>query len=489
MYAIFNEQGYKFYDNNGFLLFADNNDTYEDENEKISHYFLFEYASADLSKLPEYFNDYITKKMDTTTFELKDYADDYEDIDRIKNILISAHPYYKTNEMYKKIIINTIGNYFNKLLLYSAIERRTLNPSFPEQEEWYLEKLRGLMPNSLVKNATYPDGLYPIDFRRYYEYKVMLDQKKELNAGGKDADDYEFILDGIPQNMPQGFKSELFCQKCVCDLLNLLYLLNSDELFLKMNLPNNKEVENLKFPMKKLNIYQRIWLFENIFFRMYQWKYIFEENNIPFRPQSNFVNVDDANYKTDNYDKTNNIYASLYNYKKINLRSTAFIPKSKNDYFKSAIDYAAQIQTTTSYEKFGKYEITGLLELLYLEVMFMIQSGHLISKCKNCNKYFISDDLKTKYCQRTDESGVTCLKISQKKRRKTKLQEPANKLYDTYYSKLFARIKNGQIDKKQFAKWKIEASSKRDKVLKNELNYKEFEEWCKKFDKHKSNYF
>lgn len=265
------------------------------------------------------------------------------------------------------------------------------------------------MPNSLVKNATYPDGSYPIDFRRYYEYKVMLDQKKELNAGGIDTDDYEWVLDGIPWDMPQGFKPELFCQKCVCDLLNLLYLLNSDELYNEMNLQDSTKA---KTPIKNLNIPQRIWLFESILFRMYEWSDIFRKSNIPFRPQTYFVDIDDVNHKTD-----------------------------KIDYFKSAIDYAAQIKNKTFYEKFGRYEINGLLELLYLEVMFMIQSGHLISKCNNCNKYFISDDLKTKYCKRTDEDGVTCLKISQRERRKTKSQEPAIKLYNTYYSKLLARMK------------------------------------------------
>lgn len=194
-YVEFNEQEYKYFDNNHNCLFS----IYKDE--YYSHYALFKYASTPLEKLPILFQEYISEKIDIITFELKDHSDkDDKTINKIKEILTSAHPYYKYE--CDKVIIKTIGEYYNKLLLYSIYRCQILNRELPFQDSWYYDRLIHLMPTALINNGDFPDGLYPDDFYRIY--KDLLDIK--------DFDprkiEEKFIFN-VPSKMPQGFSVEL----------------------------------------------------------------------------------------------------------------------------------------------------------------------------------------------------------------------------------------------------------------------------------------
>jgi len=77
-------------DKNNNILFSANN----------THNYLFDYVATDLSCLPKILEQYIAKRINTSTFELRKYKNNIEDINKIKKILISTHPYYKYE--YKK---------------------------------------------------------------------------------------------------------------------------------------------------------------------------------------------------------------------------------------------------------------------------------------------------------------------------------------------------------------------------------------------------
>lgn len=240
--------------------------------------------------------------------------------------------------------------------------------------------------------------------------------------------------------------------------------------------------------IKKLKTSQRIWLYENIVYTIYNWSEICVSENLTFCPTTLFSNANDCNLETDNYCDLNNIYGSLWNLKLLTFKNGNYL-KSENDNFKSAIDLASKIEKPDFNENYREYKISNLRELLYLEIMFLIQSDNFVSICKNCGKYFVLNDFKCKYCSRTDENGMTCLKANQKKKRDKKLENQTNRLYKQYYEKLHKRVINGIMKEAEFNMWKNEAKKKLNEVLNNHLDYNEFKDWCKTFDPVKKTYF
>lgn len=61
--------------------------------------------------------------------------------------------------------------------------------------------------------------------------------------------------------------------------------------------------------------------------------------------------------------------------------------------------------------RYEKYEIDTLKQLLYLEIISMIQKGTIIWKCRNCNRYFVVSNRKVAYCDRMDNTGKFCSSI------------------------------------------------------------------------------
>lgn len=199
-HAKFNENGYDYLDKNNDILFSADN----------MHNYLLDYVDANLSCLPKILEQYITQRIDASDFHEKKYKNNIEKINKIKEILISAHPYYKYE--YKKTIIKAIGNYFNELLLYSIFFQKTLPFDCTLKEDWYIEKFHVLIPSSLVVAGDYPNNLSPFDF--YHKYKIWIDDR-----GYRVGEIEESFILNVPSEMPIGFSEELRIQEIIRSLL------------------------------------------------------------------------------------------------------------------------------------------------------------------------------------------------------------------------------------------------------------------------------
>ena len=232
-YAEFRDNGYNYFDKNNNILFSVDK----------MHNYLLDYIDANLSCLPKILEQYITQRIDASDFELKKYKNNIEKINKIKELLISAHPYYEYE--YKRTIIKAIGNYFNELLLYSVFFQKTLPLNCTLDEDWYLEKLHVLIPSSLVVAGDYPNNFSPFDF--YHKYKIWIDDR-----GYQAGEIEESLIPDIPSEMPIGFSEELRIQEIIRNLLfqtlcisqPLKDLTNSD--ITKATLPSFYEINNLQ---------------------------------------------------------------------------------------------------------------------------------------------------------------------------------------------------------------------------------------------------
>ena len=442
----FSDTGYDYYNKDNYILFSADN----------THNILFDYVASDLSYLPKLLEQYVSGRINTSTFEFRQHHDNVENITRIKEILISAHPYYKYE--YKKVIINAIGDYFNKLLLYSICTKKTLSFDCPLKKEWYYPKFHALIPSSLVTAGDYPNGLFPIDF--YYRYKEWVN-----DMGYKDGEIEETFIINVPSKMPIGFSKELQIQK---NIQNMLYFL----------------LDVSAQGMENLTTSQRMWLYGNMFYKAKNLSEMRVIRKLLFRPPALYSEKDRiedpyfpySNEKLKNNDKMNSIFHPFYTFGALDIANNG-IPTNMIDSFNSITEYAKTINPTKIYEE---YEINNLQELLSLEIMTIVQSGMVIKKCGNCGKYFVQNDKKKKYCNRIDESGITCPKVAKMRRTQEKFEnDPALKLYNTAYKTHYARYKHETITKKKFNSWQLEAKEKLDQVRAGELDISIFQKWLK----------
>ena len=437
-YVRFNNEGYDYYKNNKILFSTDN-----------THIYLFDYVAKNLSCLPELFKQYVSLRMNTTTFELRKRTNNADDFNAIKKTLISVHPYYEHE--YEKVVLNAIGDYFNELLVYSVYEKKSLEPDSALSKDWYYLRLQNLIPAPIVIGKNFPVGLSLSDFYSKYQYLIDYNFTCENNLAKT------FIQ--VPGKMPVGFTKELQVHKRISHLL--YFILDS----------------SVKY-MEDLSIFQRAWLYGNIFPERNL------ESGIPrkilFHPPTLYSEKDcreeDGHYWNEAIecnnkmrDKFHLFYATKPIYAKGN------IPKHLRGIFSSAVEYAKKNKNANKFYEI--YEINELNELLYLETTSMIQSEVNIKKCENCGKYFIQNDHKKKYC------GTTCAKEAKRKLNQQRYEKnPALILYHNAYNKNKARDKNGTISPNEFETWRKNAKEKCDQVTSGEMDINIFEEWLKEYD-------
>ena len=443
----FNDTGYDYYNKENYILFSADN----------THNYLFDYITTDLSYLPKIFDQYVSGRMNPSTFELRHNRDNAENINEIKEILISAHPYYEYE--YIKVIMNAIGNYFNKLLLHSIYVQKTFSLECSLKEDWYYQKLHALIPSSLTIAGNYPNGCFPLDF--YHQYKEWVN-----DVGYKNGEVEETFILNVSPKMPTGFSEELQIQKRIQNMLYFILDVSAQG-------------------MENLTTSQRIWLYGNIFYKAKNLSEMRVIRKLSFRPPALYSEKDRIenpyfpylNEGLKNDDKMDSIFHLFYMAGTLDI-ATNGIPNGMMDSFHSITEYAKTISPTKIYEE---YEINNLQELLSLEIMAMIQSGVVIKKCENCGKYFVRNDKKKKYCDRINQSGVRCSITAKNKQHKQKLDsDPAYKKYNTAYKTHYARTKSGFMTEKEFKSWQFEGQTKLDQVRKGKLDISIFQEWLKK---------
>lgn len=428
-HVIFNKESYEYERSGVFSAF------YSDER----HDYLLDYVDKDLSDLPKLFVQYISERIDTKTMNIKTLTPEEckKNEDRLNDIIETmktAHPYYEHE--YKDIIINGIANYFiDLLLIYTGFNE-------PVTEEFFDERIEHLTLPILSRGISYSNTFYE-------KYKKMMGKEKITLAN--DNGDIQ-VLDMTtfiwPADNPMIV--ETITQKTIYDML--YFILDMD-------------AQNLE----ELTTSQRIWLYNKTH---------------PFK-KSVYVNKQ-LSYQHSHYDvgtvpnkSMDDVFYSLYSHSEFDIGRTG-IPEDIMEDFKLAVEYAKRIKDYKIYEK---YEINSLKELLYLEVMSMIQSETMIRKCKNCGRYFVVNHHNTQYCNRKNESGKPCSIVGPRKSFNNKMED--NDVWDMYkkaYNTHYHRRKgkgNKKMTAEEFSKWGKIAKEKYDQVVAGKLSKDEFQAWLK----------
>ena len=128
------------------------------------------------------------------------------------------------------------------------------------------------------------------------------------------------------------------------------------------------------------------------------------------------------------------------------------------------------------------FKSSNIISILALEFKEFILNNKII-KCKNCDKYFIPNNLKeTKYCNNIYKNNKTCKQIGKEITYKNSLKN--DKLLNMYrkrYLSLASSVSHYGTESaiNRFEKYKKEGAIIRKKYLNNEIKKKEFEEWIK----------
>lgn len=432
-YIGFNDRGYEYFNEGYYLLFSEDH----------SHELLFHYVVQDLSCLPGLFDQYISRRMDTSTFKLYDCPGDDTSIDQIKRVLMDAHPYYR-HEV-REVLIRAIGSYFNDLLLYSFYHQDVAIPGF--SETWYLKRVTALLSPLLELGDT-----YPMDF--YNEYL----ERTGGNAytAGESDEEVEIVIPGVPQEMPTGFSNEIQTQN---EIYNMLYFL------LDIAAPG----------LDALTTPQRIWLYGNIMSS--SGVGVTVPKKFFFRRPTLYRAGQDYSQAVERNQELNDKFSPLYALSKLNVGRDG-IPADMKETFCSAIEYARTITVDKPHEE---YRINSLRQLLYLEVWSMIQNKVKIRKCRHCGKYFVAATRRIVYCDRVDESGIRCSAVGYHEAFQKKMEddEPLQ-IYNRAYKTHHARVRKGTMSKENFQLWCIEAKERMERARAGELDIAQFQEWLKK---------
>lgn len=426
-FVRFGDDGYDYCDNGYHILFT----------EDKSHKHLFDYITKDLSELPKLLELYVSQKMDITTFDLQDHQYDDNYSNEIIKILKSAHPYYEHECI--KVFLKAIGCYFNHLLIHSSYKNNILYNTYDEQ--WFLKRLKAITSPFLQGNGI---NQYLGEFYAEYRYKVSADVHESI----------EETFAYLPyETLPaQGFIDEIRTQEYVKKML-----------FWILDISVQK--------IGKLSIPQRIWLYENIVHRAYGRSEKKVTKYLAFSPaflfQKNNYNISDMD----------DLFRPLYTLSEFNIDHDG-IPLETLDVLNGVISIAKNVSKPKVYEE---YEINNLHQLLYLEILLMIQAGMNIRRCKNCGKYFVVPNRKMAYCDRKASEKESCAMIGAKRTFEKKMKaEPALEMYTRAYKTHHARIRNGIMTAEMFSNWKEEANEKLAKVRAGEMNISDFEKWLKK---------
>lgn len=422
VYIGFSDCGYECFDNGHYLLFSENN----------AHEFLFSYVTQNLSCLPDLFEQYISQRMDTSNFTIHDCRDDNATIEQIKGVLVAAHPYYKYN--IREILIEEIGNYFNDLLLYLRYHLRQPIPDC--SEAWYRERIIGLLKPLLKMGDSY--------HRVFYDRFLKQNNLDIYTADQPDTEIESFIFD-VPSMKPIGFDDAIRTQQAIYNMLYFLLDISAKGL-------------------EDLTTQQRIWLYSNIM--------NFSNSTTDVSRHLSFKHP--GLYQSNMLD---DVFRPLYGLGRLNVGRDG-IPTDMNESFQLASDYAKTVMATAFYDE---YKIDDLYQLLYLEILSMIQNKTLIRKCRRCGKYFVIPNRKVAYCNRTDEFGMCCSQVGSRQSFEKKIKEDeALRIYNRAYKTHHARVQKKNMGKNDFQQWSKEAKAKLKQVRAGKLDISSFQEWLKK---------
>lgn len=120
--------------------------------------------------------------------------------------------------------------------------------------------------------------------------------------------------------------------------------------------------------------------------------------------------------------------------------------------------------------------------ILYITLFqFVLNNKYLIKKCKNCGKYFITDNPRVNYCNNIFKGTQTCKDIGNQIAQK--LKQENDKVYGKYrkiYSRKAMLVKRNpdiEVYKNDYEKWKKEAKHFMNDIRNEKKTYDEFDKW------------
>lgn len=125
---------------------------------------------------------------------------------------------------------------------------------------------------------------------------------------------------------------------------------------------------------------------------------------------------------------------------------------------------------------------SSVYTILYITLFkFVEENNFIIKKCKNCSKYFITDNPRVNYCNNLFKGKQTCRDIGNQIAQKIKQEN--DKVYGKYrkmYSKKAMLVKRNpdiEVYKKDYENWKKEAKKFMDDIRSDKKTYEEFDKW------------
>jgi hypothetical protein len=457
-------------------------------NENTQHKLLLDYVSKDLSRLPTLLEQYVSKKMDIRSFELLDYEYEYSDSTEIMEILKSAHPYYAHE--FKEVFVKAIGDYLNDLFVKARYENHHTDwNSELKGKDWYVERFKALAVVKLynpierlkaIEELTKTDKQFQeFDLEKQKHEKAIAEhQAYESYNVDKYAD--EFYEKYNPENnvphhvVARGFSNELATQEYIKSMLWGI-----------LDLTAPKSIATLSIP-------QRAWLYMDIFAFEYEHYEIDATKKLSLRrftekhDYSPKVKQDNeqGNEKNRKDKKIDFLFKPNYGLKDFYINHEHISPEALGALNNAAV-YARKIISKGVYEE---YEIIDLRQLLFLEIMLMIEADIMVKKCKNCGMYFaVTTNRKKAFCDRVADGETKPCSVVGRNRtfQENARREPALEIYLRACKRQNARfntwIKNGtRRDKTDLKTWRKQAKVKLEQVRAKELDVAEFEKWLQK---------
>ncbi len=125
---------------------------------------------------------------------------------------------------------------------------------------------------------------------------------------------------------------------------------------------------------------------------------------------------------------------------------------------------------------------SSIYTILYITLFkFVEENNYIIKKCKNCSKYFITDNPRINYCNNLFKGKQTCRDIGNQIAQRIKQEN--DKVYGKYrkmYSKKAMLVKRNpdiKVYKKDYENWKKKAKKFMDDIRNEKKTYEEFDKW------------
>lgn len=441
-----------------------------------------DFLEADLSALREHLTDYFTSEVDQETFDVDDAYLDLEALRQAKYALKDIHPFLYYDQG-SAVLMDMLAG-----MLMQAMKDSTSEDADTSDAN-FRECLRTLIHAAREENiaASYlfdyeEDQYEPTMVERYCIGYVL-----EMESRFEDED--EFLQEWV----------DIYAGRRAMRL-NLYTLDRLEQIQTQLKREVYWIIDASAAPFRKLDIQQRAALYRGVFGRF---------ESIPDVQLIRQTSFSDPHEATGNRARADAAFRNLYEYS-----NYPFEP-GELEYFRSAKGpfetegsliqelgcitdnsaklsseakqaLAALVKKASGYKGTGIYTVYNIVELyqlLFLQMEQLMQSGSILKRCRLCNRYFITSDMKVEYCSRPapGNSDATCSEVGSYRAYQKKLEEDIPlQIYNRAYKTHFARMKKGIMTDKEWLQWRIEAKEKLDQVREGLYDQEEFALWLKK---------